>query len=113
MRVVGKKTLFKLKRKNIGNRGLCDAIDKLICDLESFDPKKNALKDVRDDADSVHQDGFYFFDIHIHRTMILIEIEDAGEATVIWAGSHQEYERTFKNNKSTIVKWLRANEYIE
>jgi hypothetical protein len=113
MRVVGKKTLFKVKRKNIGNRGLCEAIDELINDLESYNPKKAELKDVRKDADSVHQDGFYFFDIQIYRTLILIELDDEGEATVIWAGSHQEYERTFKNNKSTIVKWLRAKNYID
>jgi hypothetical protein len=96
MRIIGKKTILKLKKKNIGNSKLCDAIDQLICDLESFDPKKNALKDVREDADSVHQDGFYFFDIHTHRTLILIELDDEGEATVIWAGNHQEYERTYK-----------------
>jgi mRNA interferase HigB len=38
--------------------------------------------------------------------MILIEFEDDGEATIVWCGSHDEYETTFKNNKSTIKKWL-------
>jgi hypothetical protein len=38
--------------------------------------------------------------------MILIEFEDNGEATIVWCGSHDEYETTFKNNKSTIKKWL-------
>jgi hypothetical protein len=61
----------------------------------------------------VHVDGFYFFDIHIHRTLILVEIDEEGEATIVWAGTHQEYETTFKNNKSTIEKWLRKNGYIE
>jgi hypothetical protein len=61
----------------------------------------------------VHSQGFYFFKIHVHRTMILIEIEPEGEATIVWAGSHQDYEYVFKNNKNTIEKWLRSNEWIE
>lgn len=65
------------------------------------------------DADRVHTDGFYFFDINIHRTLILIEFDDDGEATIIWAGTHQEYESTFKNNKPTIEKWLRNKGYIK
>ena len=48
---------------------------------------------------------------NIHRTMILIEFEDY-EATVVWAGNHKEYEMTFKNNKKTIKKWLKSNEWI-
>lgn len=46
-------------------------------------------------------------------TLILIELDDEGEATVVWADSHDEYERTFKNNKATIEKWLRNKGYIE
>lgn len=65
----------------------------------------------RPDADCVHSKGFYFFDISIHRTMILIEFE-AGVASIVWCGSHDEYELTFKNNKSTIQKWLRSREWI-
>ena len=60
----------------------------------------------------MHSDGLYFFDIHIHRTLILIELDDEGEATIVWAGSYQEYETLFKNNKLTIEKWLRKYEYI-
>ncbi len=70
------------------------------------------MKEARPDADIVHSDGFYFFNLNIHRTMILIEFDEDGEATVVWAGSHQEYDKTFKNNKSTIKKWLRDNEWI-
>lgn len=66
---------------------------------------------VRKDADNVHSDGFYFFDLSVHRTMILIEF-DEGEASVVWIGTHQEYAKIFKNNKNTIRKWLRANEWI-
>lgn len=113
MRVLGKKIIIKVKAKNIGNKKLCDAIDKLIIDLEKFNPREQKLKEIRDDADCVHSDGFYFFDINIHRTLILIELDDEGEATIVWAGTHQEYENTFKNNKRTIEKWLRNKNYID
>lgn len=59
----------------------------------------------------MHSDGFCFFDINVHRTMILLEFED-GECTVIWAGTHDEYESIFKNNKAAIEKWLRNNGFI-
>lgn len=113
MRIIGKKILLKIKKKNIGNVKLCQEIDKLITDLEGFKPYEKSISDVRRDADLVHVDGFYFFDIHIHRTLILVEIDEEGEATIVWAGTHQEYETTFKNNKSTIEKWLRKSGYIE
>ena len=113
MRVLGKKIILKLKKKNIGNRKLCDEVDKLLKDLEKFNPKQSVLTEVRKDADCVHSDGFYFFNINIHRTLILIELDDDGDATIIWTGTHQEYERVFKNNKSTIEKWLRDKSYIE
>ena len=112
MRITGKKRIFKIKIKNIGNNKLCKAIDQLITDLENFNPKEHNIKEVRTDADCVHSEGFYFFNINIHRTLILIEFDDEGEATIVWAGSHQEYEMIFKNNKSTIEKWLRKNGYI-
>ena len=103
----------KLKRKNRGNVALCTAIDELLNDFET----KNwlnaiELKRDRPDADNVHSEGFYFFDIHIHRTMILVEFEEDGGATIVWCGSHDEYELTFKNNKSTIEKWLKSKGLI-
>lgn len=113
MRIIGKKTILKIKKKNIGNKKLCTEIDKLITDLEKFNPNEENMNDIRNDADCVHSDGFYFFDIHIHRTLILIELDDDGEATIVWAGTHQEYETIFKNTKSTIEKWLRKNGYIK
>lgn len=78
---------------------------------ESNWANENEMKKVRPDADCVHNDGFYFFDINIHRTFVLIEFDEDGEATVIWAGTHQEYESIFKNNKNTIKKWLKFNGY--
>ncbi|MBE8712069.1 type II toxin-antitoxin system HigB family toxin [Sphingobacterium hungaricum] len=112
MRIVGKKIIFRVKKKNIGNKKLCNEIDKLINYLEQFKPNEKNINDIRNDADCVHSDGFYFFNIHIHRTLLLIEFDDDGEATIVWAGTHQEYETIFKNNKSTIEKWLRKNGYI-
>ena len=114
MRLVGKNKLEKLKRKNKGNSKLIRAIEQLTNDIEAGNWRKGEeLRALRPDADCVHEDGFYFFDIHVHRTLILIEFDENGEATVVWVGTHQEYERVFKNNKNTIRRWLRANEYID
>lgn len=112
MRIVGKKIILKLKKKNRGNKKLCAEIDKLVADLENFNPREKSITEIRTDADRVHSDGFYFFDINIHRTLILIEFDDEGEATIVWAGTHQEYESIFKSNKSTIERWLRNKGYI-
>ncbi len=113
MRILGKSKILKVKKKNIGNKKLCNAIDELIADLEGFEPNKQSLNKIRKDADCVHNDGFYFFNINIHRTLVLIELDENGEATIVWVGTHQEYETTFKNNKNTIEKWLRSNGYID
>ncbi|MGJ1367890.1 type II toxin-antitoxin system HigB family toxin [Sphingobacterium spiritivorum] len=113
MRITGIKILRKLQKKNTGNKKLWTAVDKLIEDLQTFDPGIQHIHDVREDADRVHSDGFYFFDIDVHRTLILIEFDDQGEATIVWAGTHKEYETIFKNNKATIEKWLRSKGYID
>ncbi|MFC3415370.1 type II toxin-antitoxin system HigB family toxin [Algoriphagus hitonicola] len=112
MRLINKKLLEKLKRKNKGNSSLNLAIDALISDIaENNWTNQIDLKKSRPDADCVHSDGFYFFNIAICRTMILVEFDDL-EATVVWAGSHSDYEKTFQNNKRTIKKWLRNKEWI-
>lgn len=105
MEIVGKKILEKIKRKNKGNIPLIASIDSLIKTLveNEFTNQSDILK-IRPDADCVHSDGFYFFDINIHRTLLLIEFEENEEATIVWAGSHDEYEKTFRNNKNTIKK---------
>ena len=107
MRLTNKQVLLKLKHKSKGNTLLCVAIDDLIETIESknWKSKEEILKD-RPDADQVHSDGFYFFDINIHRTLILIEFEANGDASVVWAGNHKDYETVFKNNKTVIKKWL-------
>jgi len=112
LELLRKHKLIKLKNKNCGNKKLITAIDKLISDIENaLWTKKTDIKETRPDADCVHSDGFYFFDLNVHRTMILIVFED-NEATVIWTGSHDEYDKTFKGNKSTIEKWLRNQKMI-
>jgi mRNA-degrading endonuclease HigB of HigAB toxin-antitoxin module len=113
MEIVGRKILEKLKRKNIGNVSLIFEIDDLIKTIEenTFE-NKNELNKIRPDADCVHNDGFYFFNISIHRTLILIEFEANGEAKILWCGNHDEYENTFKNNKNTIKKWLKERGLI-
>lgn len=112
MRLTNKKALEKFKRKNKGNVLLSKTIDKLIEDIEGSEwENQTELIQTRPDANCVHSDGFYFFNINIHRTMILVEFDD-NEASVVWVGTHQEYETTFKNNKSTIKKWLNSNDCI-
>ncbi len=113
MKLVNKHKLLKLKRKNQGNVKLIKAIDKLILDLENTEwSNPHELTDNRPDADCVYGGEFYFFNINVHRTMILIEFEEDGEMTVVWVGSHKDYEHTFKNNKNVIKKWLTDNDWI-
>lgn len=53
---------------------MIDAIDQLIEDIENGTwATQEELKAVRKDADCVHSDGFYFFNMNIHRTMTLLE----------------------------------------
>ncbi|HKK58322.1 MAG TPA: type II toxin-antitoxin system HigB family toxin, partial [Salinivirga sp.] len=64
MELLRKNRLVKLKRKNRGNNKLIDEIDKLISDIENANwSKPTEIKETRPDADCVHSDGFYFFDI--------------------------------------------------
>lgn len=113
MRLIGKPKLQKLKKKKKGDKKLSKAINKLISDLEEFRSDDiDELRKIRPDADKVQSDGVFFFDISLHRTLIIIEIED-GDAEIIWSGSHDEYERVFKNDKKVIETWLRNKEYIE
>lgn len=113
MRIVNKFILQKLRNKNIGNVKLIRAIDKLISDLEISNFKTpQELTDSRPDADCVYGGTFYFFNISVHRTMILIEFENDGEATIVWAGNHDDYEKVFRNNRDVIQGWLRNNSWI-
>ena len=112
MRLLNKSLLQKLKRKNRGNLVLEKEIDSLIDLIEGNSwNNQQQLRTTRIDADCVHPEGFYFFNISAHRTMILIEFEEE-EATIVWAGTHQEYNAIFKNNKRTIRSWLRKNDWI-
>lgn len=113
MRLLGKKHLEKLKKKNRGNNLLSNEVNRLIDDIEQNKWRNQSeLKQTRNDADCVHGDGFYFFNIAVRRTLILVEFDSDGEATVVWAGNHQEYDNIFKNNKNSIRKWLKSNGWI-
>lgn len=113
MRLINRKLLEKFKRKHRGNRQLISEVDKLISDIESFNWRTPLeLKTIRPDADKVHSDGFYIFNTAVSRTMVLIEFSDF-EATIVWVGNHQLYESLFRNNKSTIKKWLLSKGWIE
>ncbi len=113
MYIIHKSKLLKLKRKNQGNIRLLKAIDRLISEIENSEWKnKMDVIKLRPDADRVHSDNFFFFDINIHRTMILIVFEEQ-EAEVLWVGNHAEYDKVFKGNKRTIEKWLRKQGKIK
>lgn len=84
MRIIGKKILLKIRKKNLGNHRLCSDIDNLIYDLEKYNSGDSNIIDIRSDADCVHNDGFYFFNLNVHRTLILIELDEEGEATIVW-----------------------------
>lgn len=112
MVIHNKTKLIELKRKNLGNKRLIQAVDQLIQDLEDGSITNiDELIEVRRDADRVHSRGFYFFDLHIHRVLVFIQIA-ANNATIIWTGTHQEYSKTFKNNTNTIEKWLRTKDLL-
>ena len=113
LKIVNKRILAKLIRKNRGNTKLEKAVIQLISDIEESNwVTPLELVEKRPDADCVYGGEFYFFDINIHRTLILIEFEENGEATIVWAGSHDDYELTFKNNRNVIKKWLKDNNWI-
>ncbi|PSL25294.1 type II toxin-antitoxin system HigB family toxin [Dyadobacter jiangsuensis] len=107
-----KKKLIELKRKNLGNKRLIQAVNQLIKDLEdgSITTIDELIK-IRRDANRVHSRGFYFFDLHVHRALILIQLT-TDKATIMWTGTHQEYAKTFKNNTNTIEKWLRTKRLL-
>lgn len=113
LKIINKHILGRLIRKNRGNAKLIKSVEKLINDIE-----KNNWQNPQDlietipTADCVYGGAFYFFNINIHRTLILIEFEENGDATIVWAGNHDDYELTFKNNRNVIKKWLRDNSWI-
>ena len=113
MDLIRKDRLLKLKRKNQGNVKLSKAIDKLISDIENSEWKnKIEVIESRPDADRVHSNDFFFFDINVHRTMVLVVFIEQ-EAEILWVGNHTQYDTTFKGNKKTIETWLRNHGKIK
>ena len=102
----------KYLKKNKGNKKLKADVDSLLLTIKNSNWRNpEDIKLSRPDADKVHSDGFYFFNISNSRTMILIEFEE-DQASIVWCGNHKDYEVTFKNNKSTIRKWLQNRNWI-
>ena len=58
----------------MGNNQLRDEIDLLLHTLELFNPQLDHISDVRKDADCVHSDGFYFFNIQMWFVLKLMNI---------------------------------------
>lgn len=113
LKILRKDKLIKLKRKNQGNLRLIKAIDKIIEDIENSKwQDKLELIVSRPDADRVHNDDIFFFDIYSHRTLALIVFYE-NYAEILWVGSHSDYDSTFKGNKKTIETWLRNHGKIK
>ena len=112
MKVRYRRILEKYAKKRRGNKKLVSEIISLLETLENANwSTQEEIKFNRPDADKVHSNGFYFFNISVDRTMVLIEL-DHDRASIIWCGNHDSYESTFKNNKTTIRKWLQSKKLI-
>lgn len=113
MEIYGLPKLSKFRSKNLGNSKLIAEIDKFIETITyyKFEDYKS-LNKIRPDSDLVYKGNFYFFDIDHSRLLSLIEFKE-NELFIIWVGSHKEYERTFKNNRNVIRKWLKDNDWIK
>ena len=69
MDIINEIIFIKLRKKKIRNRPLVRAIDRLIKDFKSANwNSEQEIYQYRPNADNVHNDGFYFFNIHVHRT---------------------------------------------
>lgn len=104
--------LKKLIKKNKGDIKLRKEVEELICVIRNANwQNKNDIIIDCPDADCVHSAGFYFFDVADYRSMILIAFYN-DEAEIVWADNHDKYLLLFKNNKSSIERWLRKNGLI-
>lgn len=112
MHIVNKHMLIKYKAKNLSNNRLIREIGILIDELENKQIMSSRdLIRIRKDADRIHSADIYFLNLYVHRVMVKMEFDD-GWAIILWIGSHEKYVATFKNNKDTIEKWLKANKIL-
>ena len=92
VKLLNQKLLKKHLDKNRGNKSLVKAIDKLIADFETNSINSvEELLHIRSDADKIHSNNFFFFNLKDHRTMILVVFEE-DESEVLWCGNHDKYE---------------------
>jgi mRNA-degrading endonuclease HigB of HigAB toxin-antitoxin module len=57
------------------------------------------------DADHI-AGGAYIFNVLSSRSLAMVYFQDE-EVEIVWVGNHDDYEATFRNNKRTIIKFLR------
>jgi mRNA interferase HigB len=61
-------------------------------------------------ADRIFNNVYVFNITGADRSLALVFFKD-GEVEIVWAGNHDEYDATLKNNKDTIRKFLRKKGY--
>lgn len=115
MILIGKNKLIKFGKKARGNKILNQNIADIIKLIEN---KNNNCKDEKEfkellksyDPDNVSR-GYNAFFLNISkadRSLVVVEYDEIeGEVDVLFVGTHDEYETTFKNNKDVIEKYLK------
>ncbi|MBC5994025.1 type II toxin-antitoxin system HigB family toxin [Pontibacter cellulosilyticus] len=63
------------------------------------------VKETFPDSDHIVGD-VYIFNISSSRSMAMVYFKEQ-EVEIVWAGNHDDYETTFRNNTSTIKKFLK------
>jgi mRNA-degrading endonuclease HigB of HigAB toxin-antitoxin module len=107
MYVIGKKVVFKYTKKD---KNLLNEFNKCITAIEKSVWKNGQdVKNTFNDVDHIGE-NIYIFNIKSSRSLLLIYF-DENEIEIVWAGSHNNYEKLFKNNKSAILKYLKAKGY--
>ena len=106
MELIDLKILNKHLSKNKGNLRLRRDVDKLKILLRdnNFNSYQE-LKKVRKDADNVHEEVAFFFNIHSHRILVQIDFEHY-KAIILWVRNHNRYDRFFSGGKRAIKKLL-------
>ncbi len=108
MEVIGRRTLDKYAKNSTV---LQQVINEFVGKVEKANWKNDAdLKATFPDADRVFKNVYVFDLTGSDRTLTLVYFAN-GQVQIVWAGDHQAYERTLKNNKDTIRKFLKQKGY--
>jgi mRNA interferase HigB len=107
MEIVGRKIILKFTR---GDATLEKAFNDFLAAVTAANWQNDAdVKNTFHRADRI-LGGFYVFDIGSNHNLSLV-LFNKGQFEIIWAGNHDDYEATFKNNKDTIKKFLKKKGY--